>query len=66
MTILLENECDIDLGIDYEAIATRVIEAALDYVQCPYECEVNIVLTDNDGMHRHARSTHQQMYYHFL
>ena len=50
MTILLENECDIDLGMDYEAIASRVVEAALDYVKCPYECEVNILLTDNDGI----------------
>lgn len=59
MTILLENECDIDLGIDYEAIATRVIEAALDYVQCPYECEVNIVLTDNDGIQAVNAQTRQ-------
>ena len=50
MTVLLENECDIDLGMDYEAIASRVVEAALDYVKCPYECEVNILLTDNDGI----------------
>ncbi len=50
MTILLENECDIDLGMDYEAIASQVVEAALDYVKCPYECEVNILLTDNDGI----------------
>ncbi len=50
MTILLENECDIDLGMDYEAIASRVVEATLDYVKCPYECEVNILLTDNDGI----------------
>ena len=59
MTILLENECDIDLGIDYETIATRVIEAALDYVQCPYECEVNIVLTDNDGIQTVNAQTRQ-------
>lgn len=57
MTILLENECDIDLGIDYEAIAQRVIEAALEYVHCQYECEVNIVLTDNEGI----QSVNQQM-----
>ncbi len=57
MTILLENECDIDLGIDYEEIADRVVEAALDYVKCPYECEVNILLTDNEGI----QSVNKQM-----
>ena len=55
MTILLENECDIDLGIDYEEIADRVVEAALDYVKCPYE--VNILLTDNEGI----QSVNKQM-----
>lgn len=50
MTLILENETVIDLGIDYEAIATEVINASLDYVQCPYECVVNLLLTDNDGI----------------
>lgn len=50
MTLILENETVIDLGIDYEAIATDVINASLDYVQCPYECVVNLLLTDNDGI----------------
>lgn len=50
MTILLENETELDIGIDYEEIADKVITAALDYVSCPYECEVNILLTDNKGI----------------
>ena len=50
MTILLENETEITLGIDYEQIAKEVVEAALDYVECPYECQVNILLTDNAGI----------------
>ena len=50
MTILLDNETDISLGIEYEDIAVRVINEALDYVKCPYECEINILLTDNVGI----------------
>lgn len=50
MTILLENETELNIGIDYEEIAKRVILAALDYVNCPYECQVNILLTDNVGI----------------
>lgn len=52
MTILLENESTISLGIEYEKIASEVIQASLDYVQCPYECQINILLTDNDGIMR--------------
>ena len=51
MTVLLENESNISLGIEYEAIAREVIETALDYVNCPYECEINILLTNNEGIH---------------
>lgn len=58
MTILLENETNRDIGLEYEEIAEKVVEAVLDYVGCPYECEVNILLTDNEGirqMNRQAR-----------
>ena len=50
MTILLENETALNIGIDYEEIAKQVICAALDYVSCPYECQVNVLLTDNPGI----------------
>lgn len=50
MTILLENETELNIGIDCEEIAEVVVNAALDYLDCPYECEVNIVLTDNSGI----------------
>lgn len=50
MTILLENETTLNIGIDYEQIANQVVRAALEYVSCPYECEVNILLTDNSGI----------------
>ncbi len=56
MTVLLENETEISLGIEYKEIADKVINAALDYVHCPYECEVNILLTDNNGIHEANRS----------
>ena len=29
-----------------------MVEEALDYVECPYEAEVNVVLTDNEGIHQ--------------
>ncbi len=51
MTITLEQEYDKDLGINYEEIADKVINAALDYEGCPYESEISVTLTDNEGIH---------------
>lgn len=48
MTILFEEEGDLTLPIECEAIADRVIEAAADYAECPYEIEVNLLLTMNE------------------
>lgn len=52
MTINLEKEYDKDLSIDYEAIADKVINASLNYEKCPYESEISLTLTDNEGIHR--------------
>ena len=52
MTIILEQEYDRDLGLDYREIAERVINYALDYEKCPYEAEISLTLTDNDGIHQ--------------
>lgn len=57
MTIRLDKEVDLSFEIEYEKIAEEVIKAALDYVNCPYECEVNILLTDNEGI----RNTNNEM-----
>ena len=57
MTIFIDNEMDISLGIEYEAIADKVVNASLDYLHCPYECEINILLTDNAGIKETNRQT---------
>lgn len=50
MTINLEYETEIKLDVDYKAIADDIIPAALDYENCPYEAEVNLILTDNEAI----------------
>ena len=47
MTINIEYETEIRLKLDYEQIIRKVIAASADYEKCPYETEVNVVLTDN-------------------
>ena len=51
MTINFENESSVELGLELEEIARQVIEAALDYEACPYEAEVNLLITDNAQIH---------------
>ena len=51
MTLLFEEEGNLTLPLECESLAKRVIEAAIDYVDCPYEAEVNLLLTLNDEIH---------------
>ena len=50
MSIQIEAEVDVPFTFEYESLANRVIEFALDHEGFPYECEVNLTLTDNDGI----------------
>ena len=51
MTIYIESECDVDFDFDYEKIANDVINTAIDYMEFPFESEVSVTLTDDDGIH---------------
>lgn len=48
MTINIDYEAEKKLDLPYEKIITEIVEAALDYEDCPYEAEVNVVLTGNE------------------
>lgn len=48
MSLILENEYPNEIGFDFEEIAKKVINAALDMEACPYEAEVSLVLTTNE------------------
>lgn len=56
MTLLFEEEGDLTLPLECEDLAGKVIEAAIDYVGCPYEAEVNLLLTMNDEIHEMNRN----------
>lgn len=51
MTINIEYETEKKLELDYEKIITDVVNEAMDYEKCPYEAEVNVILTDNEAIH---------------
>lgn len=51
MNIFIEKETELQLEFEYEALIQEVILYAMDYENCPYEAEVNVVLTDNASIH---------------
>lgn len=50
MTINIEYEAEQKLNLPYETIIEEIVTASLDYEKCPYEAEVNVVLTDNESI----------------
>lgn len=52
MTIDFENESGRDLGLELYEVAEEVISCALDYMECPYEAQVNLLITDNEEIHK--------------
>lgn len=52
MTLYFEEEGELKLNLPCEELARTVIEAALDYEECPYEAEVNLLLTTNDEIQK--------------
>lgn len=51
MSFCLEEECKVAFDFDYSALAEEVVSFCLDYMKFPYEAEVNLTLTDNEGIH---------------
>lgn len=52
MTFQIEYETDREIGIPYEELAVLVAEKVLDMENCPYDAQVNLVITDNEEIKR--------------
>ena len=50
MRIFMENETDQSLPFPVEETVELVCGAVLEEEGCPYEAQVNLVLTDNEGI----------------
>ena len=50
MTISIEYEAEKRLDLPYEEIINDMVLASLDYEECPYEAEVNVILADNEAI----------------
>ena len=52
MSLFIEEEGEIRLPFDIKETAESVVSAALEVEQCPYEAEVNLLLTTDEEIHR--------------
>lgn len=59
MTLNFDEEGTLRLPLDCPALAKRVAEAALDYIRCPYEAEINLLLTTDEEIRRINRDFRQ-------
>ncbi|MCM1063392.1 MAG: rRNA maturation RNase YbeY [Eubacterium sp.] len=50
MTFYVENETRTEFPFDVETVGRIVCEAVLESEGCPYETQVDLVLTDNEGI----------------
>lgn len=51
MSLNIEKEIDVIFDFDEEKLAREVVSFAIEHENFPYEAEVNLTLTDNDGIH---------------
>ena len=58
-SIYYEEEGGIRLPFDPETVARTVIEEALEYEGCPFEAEVNLLLTTDEEIHTMNREFRQ-------
>lgn len=50
MTFYVENETNQEFPFDTQELIRAVAEKVLDTENCPYEAQVNVLITDNEGI----------------
>lgn len=51
MSLFIETEGKAEFDFDIKEVAELVVNAVLEYENCPYEAEVSLLLTHNDEIH---------------
>lgn len=59
MTSYVENEVNARFPFGIKDILEAVAEAVLEQEDCPYEAQVNLLMTDNEGIHELNRQYRQ-------
>ncbi len=50
MQYFIENETEVTFDFDVNEIVKLVVDEVVDMENCPYEAQVNVLLTDNEGI----------------
>lgn len=50
MTISTEVEYQGQISLDIDTILSDIINASLDYEGCPFECELSVLITDDEAI----------------
>ena len=59
MNLYFENETDYAFPFDAEEVAAMVIEKVLEVEKCPFDVEVNLLITENEGIREYNQSMRQ-------
>ena len=55
MDLIIEKETDESMDFDLEESARFIILKALEHLECPYEVQINLTLTDDEGIREFNR-----------
>ena len=55
MTSYVENETEVKFDFEIKDILDRVMMQILDQEKCPYEAQVNLLVTDDEGIREYNR-----------
>ena len=55
MILYIDKECETEFSFDIEDVAKQVVEKALSYVNCPYDSEIGLFITDNKGIREYNK-----------
>ena len=50
MAVMIEMESPLETQPDFPELARTVVGAALEDIACPWEAQVNVLVTDDDAM----------------
>lgn len=59
MTSYVENETNTEFPFDVEQLLIALMNEVLEREGCPYEAQVNLLLTDNDGIRQYNNEYRQ-------
>lgn len=60
MSLTIEAEVTVGFSFDYKQLAKEIIDFVLEHEAFPYEAEVNLTLTDNEGI-REVNQTYRNI-----